>query len=190
MKKLYIGDTHLGHRNIIRLDNRPFSSVEEMDEFIIAEWNKRAAPDDEVYIDGDFSWYGVEKTNEILSRLNGKKILIRGNHDKINRTNAPNFDMILGEKTTIRDGGYKVIINHTPELFYVGDTRDDVVMLYAHLHNSLEDIICEKAKTFIVEEAKKLGYPMKMQAYNIGCMHFGYGPVTLEEIFAKWGKLV
>ena len=186
MKTFFIGDTHFGHHNIMRHDGRPFKTVEEMDEYMIKVWNERVSPNDEVYILGDFSWYKKEKTDEILARLNGKKYLVKGNHDKFNRNNRPNFDFVLGEKTTIRVNGFKVILNHVPELFYVGDTRDDVVMLYAHIHNSLEDVLCQKAKEFIVAEAKKLGYPMKMQAYNVGSMHFGYGPVTLEEIFEKY----
>lgn len=188
MKTLFVGDTHFGHYNIMRHDGRPFKTSEEMDEYMIKVWNERVSSDDEVYILGDFSWYKKEKTDEILARLNGKKYLVKGNHDKFNRSNRPNFDLVLGEKTTIRINGFKVILNHVPELFYVGDTREDVVMLYAHIHNSLEDILCEKAKEFIMAEAKKLEYPMKMQAYNVGCMHFGYGPVTLEEIFEKYKK--
>lgn len=188
MKIHLIGDTHFGHKNIIRLDGRPFESVEEMDEYIIKVWNERVRPEDEVYIAGDFSWYGKEKTDEILSRLNGKKFLIRGNHDKFNRDNRPNYDLVLGEKYSFKHNGYKVIINHVPELFYVGDTKDNVIMVYAHIHNSLEEVLCEKAKAFILEEAKKLGYPMKMQAYNVGCMHHGYGPVLLDDLIEKTQK--
>ena len=51
----YIADTHFGHDNIRRLSNRPFDSIEEMDETIINNWNSKVTDDDDVYILGDFS---------------------------------------------------------------------------------------------------------------------------------------
>ena len=53
----YIADMHFGHKNIIRYDNRPFGSVEEMDKALIQLWNETVGSDDIVYILGDFSWY-------------------------------------------------------------------------------------------------------------------------------------
>lgn len=52
----YIADTHFGHDNIRRLSNRPFDTVEEMDETIIDNWNSRVNDSDDVYILGDFSY--------------------------------------------------------------------------------------------------------------------------------------
>lgn len=53
----YISDTHFGHKNVIRYDNRPFDSIEEMDEAMIQLWNETVNDADAVYILGDFSWY-------------------------------------------------------------------------------------------------------------------------------------
>ena len=80
----FTADLHLGHYNIIRYCNRPFSSVYEMDEAIIENWNDVVSPRDSVYILGDFSFrtstiYDVDK---YFSRLAGNKFLILGNHDK------------------------------------------------------------------------------------------------------------
>ena len=75
-------DTHFYHNNIIRYDNLPFKNPEEMNEMIIAEWNKRVQPCDEVYHLGDVFFCGKEDAKAIMDRLNGTKHLIMGNHDK------------------------------------------------------------------------------------------------------------
>ena len=79
----FTSDLHFGHKNIIRFDNRPFFSVEEMDKTLIENWNRKVSEDDTVYILGDISWYNDEKTTEIFAGLNGHKILIKGNHDRV-----------------------------------------------------------------------------------------------------------
>ncbi|MEM7039675.1 MAG: phosphoesterase, partial [Bacteroidota bacterium] len=62
--------------------NRPFSSVEEMDETLIANWNARVGPNDNVYHLGDVGLCQPEQLRSILNRLNGRIHLIKGNHEK------------------------------------------------------------------------------------------------------------
>ena len=81
MRVFIISDTHFGHEAIIRYCNRPFTSVEEMDQIMIKRWNETVSNNDIVIHLGDFSFYGKDKTREIIQKLNGKKILIMGNHD-------------------------------------------------------------------------------------------------------------
>lgn len=79
----FISDTHFGHKNILVFGNgRPFANIEEHDEAIIQNWNERVKPGDRVYHLGDFAMAHHEKIQKILSRLNGQKFHIRGNHDK------------------------------------------------------------------------------------------------------------
>ena len=75
-------DMHLGHENIIRLCNRPFSNVEEMDQALIDNWNRRVQPQDTIYILGDLMFRNKKPPEEYLRQLNGKKHLIIGNHDR------------------------------------------------------------------------------------------------------------
>ena len=77
----YTADLHLGYFPILHDTARPFPSVAEMDEALIANWNARVGADDSVYIVGDFSYNGGEAPTQYLSRLNGHLHLIRGNHD-------------------------------------------------------------------------------------------------------------
>ena len=79
MNVYFIADTHFDDDNIRRYENRPFESADEMNEKLIENWNTVAQKNDEVYVLGDFGGEGREK--ELLSRLNGIKYLIKGNHD-------------------------------------------------------------------------------------------------------------
>lgn len=81
-----VSDTHFGHTGVCRFTRndgvtklRPWDSAEEMDEAMIAAWNDRVRPNDKVYHLGDVVIN--RKALKTLSRLNGDKVLIRGNHD-------------------------------------------------------------------------------------------------------------
>lgn len=77
-----ISDTHFGHENIIKYCGRPFANAELMDEVLIENWNSVVKPQDKVYHLGDvYMGHRREDINPILSKLNGKKRLILGNHD-------------------------------------------------------------------------------------------------------------
>lgn len=81
-----IADTHFGHKGMctfMRNDGitklRPFDTSEEMDEFMVKAWNDKVKPTDKVYHLGDVVIN--KKSLSIMDRLNGDKVLIRGNHD-------------------------------------------------------------------------------------------------------------
>lgn len=80
MKIFFTSDNHFGHANVIKYCNRPFASVEEMNEAMVTAWNSVVGVHDVVYHLGDFS-LGFESVANITYRLNGAKLLIPGNHD-------------------------------------------------------------------------------------------------------------
>lgn len=85
MSKIFvIADTHFGHTNILSYCRSRFKTIEEHDEHIIQMWNSVVTPRDKVYHLGDFQ---VSTSKHLFrhyaSRLNGKKRLIMGNHDKL-----------------------------------------------------------------------------------------------------------
>lgn len=80
MARFFTSDLHFFHRMMIF--RRGFKSAEEMHESIIHTWNKRISKNDQVFILGDFSFGKKQETLDIVKRLNGKKTLIRGNHDE------------------------------------------------------------------------------------------------------------
>ena len=68
-KILYIADTHFGHANILRFDQRPFQNLEEMNEVLINNWNRAVTSADWVYILGDFCWGKEPDWLELLKKL-------------------------------------------------------------------------------------------------------------------------
>lgn len=82
--KYYISDLHLFHENAIKFDNRPFSSIPEMHDAILKNWNDRVTNGDYVYILGDVSMRGKnEDLIAFVAKLKGRKVLVRGNHDDV-----------------------------------------------------------------------------------------------------------
>lgn len=80
-------DCHWGHRNIIRHAHRPWDNPEAMDEAMIAKWNAVVSKGDLVRIFGD---YAFNNHGRYFNRLNGRKILVRGSHDKMNLEDLQN----------------------------------------------------------------------------------------------------
>jgi calcineurin-like phosphoesterase family protein len=113
-KKWFTSDQHLGHRNIIKYCNRPFSSVEEMDERIIVLWQSIVMPEDIVYVLGDFSFHEPSKTTKILSRLPGHKVLIKGNHDNKKRLNKIRGWGSIKDYHELKFGETRVVLCHYP----------------------------------------------------------------------------
>ena len=60
-------DLHLGHENIIKHCNRPFSSAEVMDAVLITNWNRMVKPEDDIFILGDFTMKPAAQAHEYLS---------------------------------------------------------------------------------------------------------------------------
>lgn len=78
----FIADTHFGHKNIIKYCNRPFKDTEEMDATLIKNWNNTVSKEDKVFILGDFAFGDKNVIKKYCNALNGRKVLIMGNHDK------------------------------------------------------------------------------------------------------------
>lgn len=176
----YISDTHFGHFNILRYDNRPFFTVKEMDEALIGRWNEVVSDDDTVYILGDFSWYDESETLAVLDQLSGRKVLIKGNHDRVSPLISKRFVKVC-DYLEIKDGDIRVVMSHYPMPFWNGQFRDSV-HLYGHVHSSHQWNVCESMR----RELQQLqDIPMRM--YNVGCMmkYMNYTPRTLEEIVSN-----
>jgi calcineurin-like phosphoesterase family protein len=115
--RFLISDTHFGHTNTwekFTLEDgsplRPFTSTEEMDETMVENWNKTVRPQDTVYHLGDVVI--ARRHLETVKRLNGRKILIRGNHDifKDKDYYEAGFEQIHGVRVFVD----QFILSHIP----------------------------------------------------------------------------
>ena len=80
----FTSDLHLSHTNVLKHSNRPFASIEQMNEEIIKKWNRKVAQNDVIYVLGDVCWnWNSKQINETFSKMNGIKYLVIGNHDKL-----------------------------------------------------------------------------------------------------------
>jgi calcineurin-like phosphoesterase family protein len=106
MKLFFTSDSHFGHFSIMKNCKRPFKSVEEMDEIIINNWNSVVGSGDLVYHLGDVAYRNSRSLTHYIERLNGRKVLIPGNHDII----SPEI-MTPGYFSAIFSGYHKMVFN-------------------------------------------------------------------------------
>lgn len=81
MTQYFTSDQHFFHNNVLKFENRPFDTVEEMNQGMIKAWNDTVSKNSVVHHLGDFCFGGYDKWVSILEQLNGKIILYKGNHD-------------------------------------------------------------------------------------------------------------
>jgi len=109
MNKVFlIADTHFGHRNIITYCGRPFTDTDHMNEVIIRNWNSVVDADDKVYHLGDVAM--GRPGLRVAARLNGRKILIKGNHDNCD---LKEYTAIFDDVRASHELG-RVILTHFP----------------------------------------------------------------------------
>lgn len=171
--KFYISDLHLGHKNILAFDNRPFFSLEEMTETIISNWNSVVGKNDSVYVLGDMFWNNAE-IPIVLPRLNGVKFLVKGNHDRVNEEMKKHFIWIK-DYAVIKDGSEHVVLCHYPIAHWIGADYG-YIHLYGHIHNGRDTGPFDE----YAQQMREHGFPYKCA--NVGCMLHDYTPVTLDDL--------
>ena len=165
-------DTHFNHANIIKYCNRPFSSVEEMNETIIANWNKVVSQGDTVYHLGDFALGDKSLIPDILERLNGHINLIIGNHDNLNiMADLLYYNCVLNVfwEEVIKVGKKTIILNHFPFGSLPDPTTNyPIIQLHGHVHSTPD-----KPWNYFDNQ------------YDVGVDNNNFTPINLAELLDK-----
>ena len=168
----FTSDTHFNHANIIRFCNRPFIDVAQMNETLIANWNKVVGEDDTVFHLGDFCLGGAAEWTQVLNRLNGKIYLIMGNHDlkNIRQGFIQRFEHV-SMQMHIEIGKQTIYLCHYPFLCFEGGYKE-VWQLFGHVHTR---------KNNTGNDAERLQYLYPTQ-YDVGVDNNGFTPVSFEQV--------
>lgn len=154
----FTSDTHFGHERIIELCDRPFKDADHMNDMLVENWNRVVAPEDTVFHLGDVALGKIDDSLAQVSRLNGFKVLVNGNHDRPfmkkgkpaeadwTRRYEEVFNVVFNHNSAfaLQDGTY-VNLSHFP---YDGDSHgedryrsariaDDgkTVLIHGHSHS-------------------------------------------------------
>ena len=161
-KKVWlISDLHLGHKNIIKYSERPYASVNEMNETLVRNIQSVAGADDIIVFGGDIAFMETEKANSLIARCLGYKILIIGNHDfNKGKLRDLDFDEIhLCKSVTYK--GKEYALTHYP----LDEMPDGLINIHGHTHN------------------RNTGHPRHI---NISCEVINYTPITFQDLIGEF----
>ncbi len=128
----FTADTHFHHYNIIKYSDRPYDTVEEMNEELIKNWNNKIKKNDTVFHLGDFSF---KNTKLIKQQLNGNIIHIKGNHDD-------------KKETLIKDLSLMVNINQW-QLIHDPNESSARIVICGHVHKQWKTKRTKKGRLLI-----------------------------------------
>ena len=167
----FTADNHFGHKNIISLCSRPWKTVAEMDEAMIALWNERVRPTDTVFILGDL-FFRAKNVESALARLKGRKRLIVGNHDGpwMKELNPERYFESVDRYLEVSDGQHGLVLCHYPLLSWNHPTR--TYMIHGHIHTDTDLDFWPLIRA-------------RDRMLNAGADLNGYRPVTFEELLAN-----
>lgn len=193
--RYYISDLHFFHKNLLnRMDNRGFNTMEEMNEYMIKQWNSKVRKNDEVVVLGDFSFGNATETESVLKRLNGVKMLCKGNHEKYLKEKDFNKNLFkwIKDYAELNDNNRKVILCHYPIFCYPGqyklnsDGNPKTYMLFGHVHDTHDAKLINQFQeitrnTKVISRGSSEPSNIPCNMINCFCMYSNYIPLTLDE---------
>lgn len=167
----FTSDLHLGHEAVIKYQNRPFANIEEMNRTLINNYNAVVKNNDTCYILGDICHHiNLSMANEVISKLNGHKILIIGNHDQI--YDAKLFDEVYRYFTTSINDKYFVMF-HYPILSWQ-KANSGFIHIHGHIHSN--------------GEYNSKNREQHILRYDVGVDSNLYYPVSVYQILDFFGE--
>jgi len=170
----FISDTHFGHKNVIKFNNRPFDDIQQHDNMLVDYWNSVVPKDGIVFHQGDFALkLRSNKLKWILESLNGKIYLCLGNHERdiIKRKWSKDYFIDIQNRYEIEIyNGLKIeniiIADHFP-LYSWWRKEMGSIHTYGHMHSHLSGIV---------------------NSYNVGVDFNNYKPISYYNLIKKIKK--
>lgn len=177
MALFYTSDTHFQHANILGFCRPQFKTLEDMNEKIIENWNAIVHDGDTVYHVGDVHFGQYVDFHHRIKRLNGHKVLVRGNHDR-NKTKmlAAGFDEVYNH-LVVTDGGKQIHLQHIPVGHDPYENRTYPPELITHPMPLYDYWLCGH----VHEKWKKTDGG---KIINVGVDQWNFTPITLEQAIA------
>ena len=180
MANKYSSDLHLGHENITRNIRTQFHDVDEMDAYLIKQWNEHVDKDDDIWIVGDLSYRAKCNVKVYLDQMNGRhKHLIIGNHDVkwMKNVELSRYFESVSHMEVIKDNKNRnITLCHYPLMEWSGSRYAKYSLdgtswlIHGHIHNSKSCNAYYQIRDYL---------PC---ALNCGCDINNYHPVTFEEL--------
>ena len=171
-KVWFTSDLHFWHKNICKYCDRPYESVEEMNQGIIANWNSVVKEDDIVFVLGDLGFCGIEKLKVLIPQLKGTIVVIQGNHDSdkvidtLYNGNYINDFYVLVSVTVVGDEvcpGQELTLCHFPMIDWYNKEKG-AWMIHGHQHQLPETPSCSP------------------KHYDVGLDKNGMTPISFEQL--------
>jgi len=170
---LLTSDPHLGHANIIRYCARPYRNTDEMNRDIVRRWNRAVSPQDTVIDLGDVS----SNPQRHVHRLNGKHILIQGNHD---RRKKNHLYAEVHRHMSMRIGKWDILLIHRPVRGEGPLEKQPTPQEVLDLADKHDFVVCGHVHDKWLSSGRNL---------NLGMDVWGFTPVTLERVEAALAAL-
>ena len=163
----FTADTHFGHGGALGLFKRPFASVAEMDEAMVARWNERVVPTDDVWHLGDFAVLTNRavregRADQMLDQLHGTKRLIVGNNDLDSVRALPGWAEVADYAEVVVEGVALVLCHYAFRSWK--NQHKGWWNLHGHSHGALKPLARQR---------------------DVGVDVYGFAPVTIDQIVRK-----
>ncbi len=171
----FAADHHLFHGNIIKYSKRPFSSVEEMNETIIAQHNAVVKPEDDIYFLGDFAFVdSPQEFEKLISRFNRRKFFVIGSHDRVVEKNFHTLRkhfVWIKDKAEIYVNNVSITLCHYP-MWSWAKSHYGAWQFFGHHHGSLNNDH---------RSADKIDLTNRLQI-DVGVDCWNFEPASFEQI--------
>lgn len=172
----FYSDPHFGHKNIIKFCDRPFSDVKHMERVLISNYNKVVGMCGVTLWVGDCFFLPFNKSKAILDKLNGRKLLVSGNHDRSNARMAEMGFELVTDELVLHMEGKTCRVNHFPYAPSNPDDEHPSDVRFLHLRPE------KKTGEVLIHGHTHDKRKVNGNMIHVGVDSWDYAPVPREEV--------